>query len=250
MKLRDLLLAGAILLAGLVTPAWAQAPNKSDVVAQVAREQSRLLSDNTYESCVQFTQKVLERLGPEWAFVGKTRGESQAPAPFIFINPVKGLDGNDYFLTGVSYDAIYYLPTLTQVDIIGNAAANSDPNPQIHGPAVIHWDEIPKQFYRKNNPPVLQVALPSLPPNSVPVPTPPIPDNTIGALSSRIAALEGLIQVLYGRIDEALFDAERLEQKIDLLVASSKVVEEQLKNPPAYSGRTLLGSVTLRPMQP
>jgi uncharacterized coiled-coil protein SlyX len=248
LKFRTFVILVLTLLTGLVTHAWAQAPNRSDVVVRVAQQHARLLSTNTYESCLEFTQKVLSELGAEWAHVGKTAGEGQAvPVGFSPV-VVKGLDGSDYRITGVSHDAIYYIPTMTQVDIIGNSAANSDERPQIHGPAVIHWDEIPRHLYRKNNPPVPVNGPVPAPTPGPPVVTPPV-DNTIAALSARIAALEGLIQALYGRVDEALFDAERIEQKIDLLVAHSKVVEEQLKNPPAYVGRAWFGSLVLQPQR-
>lgn len=132
-------------------------------VRQVAAIFPQLLQTNTYESCLEFTQRVLEVLGPEWGHVSKTAGESQSvPRGFTPLE-VRGSDGNLYTITGVSHDAIKHRLTGQVVDLLGNASANSDPNPAIHGPARIQWGVVPSEHNRVNNPflptvPVLPVA--------------------------------------------------------------------------------------------
>lgn len=122
-------------------------PNRFDVVQQVASEYGHLLDTNTWESCGVFVQRVLMALNdPDWGHVGKTEGEGQYSPP-AFEHWVDG-----YLITGFSHDVIWHLPSNRQVDIIINAAANSDPDPSIWGPANVGWEEIPREYYRANNP--------------------------------------------------------------------------------------------------
>lgn len=121
-------------------------------VRNVAAKYPELLRINTYESCLEFTQRVLEALGQDYGHVGKTAAESQSvPKGFIPID-VRGSDGNLYRITGVSHDAIKHRLTGQVYDLLSNASANSDPDPKIHGPAGVQWSEIPAQFWRVNNP--------------------------------------------------------------------------------------------------
>jgi hypothetical protein len=132
-------------------------PDDYPIVEQVAAEYGHLLETNTYESCGEFVQHVLAALSaqdPEWGHVGKTAGESQhTPAGWT---PME-VDGHT--ITGFSHDAIFHRASYWQVDIIVNAAANSDPDPSIHGPASITWGVIPQEDYRENNP-----WIPAVPP--------------------------------------------------------------------------------------
>lgn len=112
----------------------------------------QLLEANTYESCVEFTQRVLELLGPAWGHVGKTAGEGQAvPRGFKMVT-VRGTDGKPYDITGVSHDAIKHRLSGQVVDILGNAAANSDPDPARHGLATPTWGLVPPEEWRVGNP--------------------------------------------------------------------------------------------------
>jgi hypothetical protein len=121
-------------------------------VKEVAKKYGHLLVTNTFASCVEFTQRVLEALGPDWGHVGKTAGESQAvPRGFQPI-VVQGFQ-----ITGVSHDAIKSRLNGQVVDIIGNATANEPCPPSVRdcwepGPASVHWDDVPAQFWRPNNP--------------------------------------------------------------------------------------------------
>lgn len=118
-----------------------------ECVRQVAAKFPQLLTINTYESCVEFTQRVLVILGPDWGHVGKTAGEGQSvPVGFV---PV---EVNGFWITGVSHDAIKHRVTGQVVDLLGNASANSDSDPKIHGPASPMWTLIPAQYWRANNP--------------------------------------------------------------------------------------------------
>ena len=118
-----------------------------ECVRQVAAAFPDLLTTNTYESCLEFTQRVLAVLGPDYGHVAKTAGESQSVPPGFEPRQV----GN-YWITGVSHDAIKHRVTGQVVDLLGNASANSDPDPKIHGPASPQWNLIPAQYWRESNP--------------------------------------------------------------------------------------------------
>lgn len=138
-------------------PPDAEVPDVFSIVEQVAAEHPELLEINTYESCGELVQRVLMALAddPEWGHVAKTAGESQYTPPGFEPRDVDG-----YLVTGFSQDAIFHRATYWQVDIIANAAANSDPNPEIHGPATITWGVIEREHYRENNPWMAPVPLP------------------------------------------------------------------------------------------
>lgn len=122
-----------------------------ECVRQTAEKYPHLLAINTYESCLEFTQRVLERL-PDYGHVGKTAGESQSVPHGFEPRDVRGSDGNLYRITGVSHDAIKHKVTGQVIDLLGNASANSDPDPKIHGPARIQWAVVPMEFNRVQNP--------------------------------------------------------------------------------------------------
>ncbi|MBX3125747.1 MAG: hypothetical protein KF718_03490 [Polyangiaceae bacterium] len=122
-------------------------PYRFDVIQQVASDYAHLLQINTWESCGEFVQRVLAALDdPAWGHVGKTAGEGQYSPP----NFEHWVDG--HLVTGFSHDVIWHKPSNQQVDIIINAAANSDANPAIWGPAQVGWEEIDPVHYRDNNP--------------------------------------------------------------------------------------------------
>lgn len=132
-------------------------PNLFTVVQQTASAYPNLLIENTYESCLEFTQRVLMACGdPAWGHVGKTAGEGQSVPAGFTPTPVQIIraDGQKetILITGVSHDAIFHKLSNTIVDLLGNGSANSDPNQAIHGPAVPQWSEIPKELNRSNNP--------------------------------------------------------------------------------------------------
>lgn len=126
-------------------------------VRQVAATYAELLTINTFESCVEFTQRVLEVFGPDYGHVGKTASEGQSvPKGFTPIDAI-GSDGKTYRITGVSHDAIKHRVTGQVIDLLGNATANEP----CHlapaecwkpGPASIQWTLIPPQFWRAENP--------------------------------------------------------------------------------------------------
>jgi hypothetical protein len=140
---------------GPVEPQWPPTPDRWADLQALASQHGHLLQTNTFESCGEFIQHVLVGLNdPDWGHVGKTAGEYQH-TPHGF-SP-QWVDG--HLVTGFSHDVIWHLPSNMQVDIIGNAGANSDPNPAIWGPAQVYWGEIPREYYRINNP-----WLPTVPP--------------------------------------------------------------------------------------
>ena len=130
-------------------------PDRSATLNEVAETYRHLLETNTYESCGEFVQRVLVAFAdPEWGHVGKTSGESQHTPPGFEPRVVDG-----HTVTGFSHDAIYHRASNRQVDVIVNAAANSDPRPEIWSPASVTWGVIPPEHYRENNP-----WIPAVPP--------------------------------------------------------------------------------------
>lgn len=124
-------------------------------VRQVAAVYPQLLLTNTFASTVEFTQRVLEVLGPDWGHVGKPRGQHAVPRGFVPIE-VAG-----YHIIGVSHDAIKHRQTGQVVDILGNATANEPCDPSKlspgdecwkPGPASIIWDPVPAHDWRPENP--------------------------------------------------------------------------------------------------
>ena len=143
------------------------APNELAVVKQVDQEFPHLLQINTIVSCTEFTQRVLERLNAEWGHVGKTAGEGQGVPVGFQPRQVRGVDGNMYLITGVSYDVIFHEPTWRQVDIIAKGTAN-EPGPWEHGPGSPMWGEIEPSLYRAYNPWVEKFPLVLIPPDPPP----------------------------------------------------------------------------------
>ena len=144
-------------------------------------------AENTYESCGFILQETLRRAGAEWQHVGKASvgdGESYRPPGFQpFTIELARPDGErqEVRIVGVSHDAAWHVPSGRQVKVIVNSAANSDPRPEIHGPARIGGDIIPVEFYRWHNPPVPQMGSgPITPPPNPPTQQPPMPTQPPG----------------------------------------------------------------------
>jgi hypothetical protein len=144
--------------APLPVPDACATPGKA-CVDFVAKTHGRLLEENTYHACTEFITKVLEALGPDWGYVGKTAGESQHVPNGFKPGVRKGSDGNDYFITGVSHDAIKHKDGRV-FDLLGNATANEPCPDDVRragncwkpGPATTQWNAIPSEFWRVSNP--------------------------------------------------------------------------------------------------
>lgn len=139
--------APVVLPTSPIVPPPPQAPAcaEFECVRQIAITYAQLLQVNTYESCVEFTQRVLALLGSDWGHIGKTRGEGQSvPRGFV---PV---DVGNYHITGVSHDAIKHRLTGQVIDLLGNATANEPctfadrSKCWAPGPAVIQWSNVPE----------------------------------------------------------------------------------------------------------
>jgi hypothetical protein len=129
-----------------------------EFVREVHRKYPHLLQQNLGATCHQFTQHVIEHArakGYEAYHVCKTAGEGQY-VPFGFQpRVVKGLDGKDYTITGVSHDAIWFDGYI--VDTI--AQANDGEHPITHADGrhmegIPVWNPIPREYWRPNNPPL------------------------------------------------------------------------------------------------
>jgi hypothetical protein len=125
-------------------------------VRQVAAVYPHLLQINTFDSTVEFTQRVLEVLGEPWGHVGKTARESGKAIPRGF----EARDVGGYWIVGVSHDSIKHRLTGQVVDILGNATANMPCPDDVRaqgkcwqpGPASIGWELVPSHDWRIENP--------------------------------------------------------------------------------------------------
>jgi len=123
-----------------------------ECVRLTAQRFPRLLQINTYASGVEFVQRALELLGPDWGHVGKTAGEGQGvPTGFTPIEAT-GSDGARYRITGVSYDAIKHRLTGQVIDIVGAGGARSLADRSKHQDAGVTWIVVPPEDWRPNNP--------------------------------------------------------------------------------------------------
>jgi len=135
--------------------------------------------ENTYSSCDLINAETLKRAGVDWFHVGKSSqmGEGDIWLPPGLRREVDLLrpDGQlqRVLIDKISHDAAWHRPSGRQVKVIVNSAANSDPRPEIHGPARIGGDIIPVKDYRWHNPPVAQWKRDELPqPHPQPQPQP------------------------------------------------------------------------------
>ena len=148
--------------------------------------------DNTYRSIGELSQRFVELAGDEWAPIGKTSGESQwLPPGFIpYSITLTDREGvpRTVTISGWSHDAVWHLPSHSQIKLISNSAAKSDPDPAIWGVGNIACYLIDPVNYRWHNPPVPRISRPSLP-----SPNPALPDNhpsqpvTRGILAKELA---------------------------------------------------------------
>jgi hypothetical protein len=140
-----------------------------EIVRAVDRDFPALLQQNVDRTCYAFVVEVIRRLraaGRQAYHVAKSPGEGQFSPPGFQARDVVGLDGKTYRCSGVSHDAIWCDGVI--VDTIGRG--NDSPNPiGLTGEPV--WNEIPREHWRVNNPPLKDGG----PPPPVPAPSPTIP---------------------------------------------------------------------------
>lgn len=156
-----------------------------ELAREINRRHPELLQENIGAMCHMYTVYLIELLrgnGHKAFHVCKTKGEGQY-IPYGFQpRVVKGLDGKDYTITGVSHDAIWCDGEI--VDTVGSGNEHDrpiyrregdpnwsfDPNdgPQITGSPV--WNVIPKEYWRPGNPPLLPlpvIVTPEPPPSKI-----------------------------------------------------------------------------------
>lgn len=132
-----------------------------ELARKVNAAHPQLLQTNTNATCSQFVDYLLVELkaaGREAYRMCKTAGEGQYTPPGFQPRVVKGLDGNDYTITGISQDAIWC--DGLQFDTIGRSNDSPDPIGMTGEPV---WNAIPRQYWRANNPPLKEGAVPPTP---------------------------------------------------------------------------------------
>jgi hypothetical protein len=151
------LLLVLVVLSALSAPAWAQTPNRLDVVRNLASSGSgaALMQSckTSKDACGQFTRLAACALAPEgFGLLTKNPGENQ--------------------VAGFAVDAIIYKPTNQVIDIISqNESPNASPG----------WSEVPKRS--GNN----WAAAVGCDPVEPPPPPPPPPTSEVEA---RLKAIE------------------------------------------------------------
>lgn len=150
---------------------------------QADRDNPSRLQTNIASTCYAHTVALIAllRAAGRTAFhVCKTEGEGQYTPPGFNPRTVKGMDGKDYIVTGVSHDAIWCEGEQFDTIASGNDAdrkiyqgpngASFDPSagPQIVGSP--SWNAIPEKYWRPQNPPLREGDGMPVP---VPVPQPP-----------------------------------------------------------------------------
>jgi hypothetical protein len=145
-----------------------------EIVRAVAKAHPELLRENLGSTCWEHTVYVIAALkaaGHQASHICKSAGEGQYTPPGFEPRTVTGLDGKPYVITGVSHDAIWV--DGIQVDTLAKANDSQEPIFEADGSPMIAvpvWNEIPRQSWRPNNPP-----LPPIGHEPVPVPKPPTP---------------------------------------------------------------------------
>lgn len=183
-----------------------------EIVRAVAREFPELRTENLGSTCWQHTVYVIDRLrkaGHDVAHIAKTAGEGQYTPPGFQPRVVAGLDGKPYTITGVSHDAIWcdgkQYDTLAKANDSQTPIFEPDGRPMI---AIPVWNEIPREYWRPNNPP--------LPPIAAPTPTPqPEPSKVLPkALAyAELKALDAFYRAPEGlQRPEGLGDVEAIAQ--------------------------------------
>jgi hypothetical protein len=225
----------------------------------VAANSQDLLNRNTNVDCYEFSHRVLLALNdPHWGHVGKTSGEGQFPLPGLGVR--KGRDGNDYVISGVSHDAIYYCAVLNpngscaysggdwQVDLLGNG--NDGPDP-LGSPARPQWSVIPQMYYRPQNPFIAVTTSPAPTPTPTPTPVPVVDLREVNAkldvLSVQVATLSSQVSNLSAKLDDQSSQLNSVASRVEAVLTSNDRIVRQLLAPPDYKGSVFGAALTLRP---
>lgn len=91
-------------------------------------------------------------------------------------------------------------------------------------------------------------------PTPTPIPTPAPADLTrvldaLAQIRAELAIVSTAVNAHAQRTEDAINRVDQMRERIEGLNATSLVVQEMLKNPPAYSGRFFGAGVTLRPQR-
>lgn len=164
--------------------------NPSDLIRPIAQRVNQLHPElarvNTKATCFDLLRQTREIAGPEWAYIGKTAimdgSGKYAPEGFSpFDVEVKRDDGQRQTIriVAVSMDALWYLPTMTQVKVIVNST-DGEPGGAGKPARLDSYDiarfnpETGEPQYRWHNPPVDPARVSGgVIPQPLPVPVPP-----------------------------------------------------------------------------
>lgn len=150
------------------------------IAREVNAKHPHLLKENTGASCHMFTVHLIEHLrvaGFSAFLMCKTRGEGQYTPLGFQPRDVMGFDGKMYRVTGVSHDAIWCEGR--QFDTIGSANDGDTPIFRPNGEQIVGvpvWNPIPQEYWRPNNPPLIE----GLPIPDAPQPPRPAPVDRPG----------------------------------------------------------------------
>jgi hypothetical protein len=179
-------------------------PDRWHIVKATSNTYPYLLTINTYASCFEFVQRVLEAMPPseEWGHLSKDWGEA----------------GYTYNGVRVSHDVIVHKGSGAQVDIIVAAAARSDPDPKVHQDAKAGWEEIPRHYYRPHNVWVAPIPVPGgTKPDPKPDPSPPPPATCqydAVAIATGFAHLQAQISALADAVRASRFDGAEVVESL------------------------------------
>lgn len=175
-----------------------------NLVRKVNAKHPHLLLTNNGESCNAFLDHLIEELraaGLKAYRVCKTAGEKGQYTPLGF-QPrlVKGFDGNDYMITGLSHDAVWCEGL--QFDVIGGAHFGPMP---FGAPGNPMWDPIPREHWRPNNPPLTgnAVIVNPRPPTPPPAPSFSYPDE-----ATAVFAFQNRVKAAYRAVGRKFPDEE------------------------------------------
>lgn len=158
-----------------------------DFVARVSTDFPDLLPTNLGRTCFKHTTILIDRLralGHDVAYVAKSPGEGQYTPPGFVPFTIIGLDGKKYPCSGVSHDAIFF--DGEQFDTLAGANEHDqfiyrkstapfwsfDPNDGPKITASPAWNQIPREHWRANNPPLRTIPQGPAEPEPGPTPTP------------------------------------------------------------------------------
>lgn len=195
-----------------------------EFVKQVGRDHPDLLPANLGHTCYTHTTILIQRLrtaGHRAFLICKSPGEGQYTPPGFQLRTVIGLDGKPYPCSGVSHDAIFFNDR--QFDTIGSANEHDRPiyaggpdgwsfnpadGPRITATAV--WNEVPRDKWRNNNPPLIDDTAPAPGPTPVPLPPPTPPAVITFPPRDRVGLFFAALNARYGRSRPNRIDAERI----------------------------------------